>query len=100
FLSTPPQLLLGTRFPLGVRRADTTVLAPGTTVLFYTDGLVERRFVDPDDAMAGLATSVTRHRDLPLPQLVDAVLNDMFPELPEDDVAVLALRIPAPSPAG
>ncbi|GAB7191914.1 hypothetical protein NUM3379_26220 [Kineococcus sp. NUM-3379] len=86
--------------PLGVdpdlRCAEhTLLLAPGSLLLLFTDGLVESR---DKDIGAGLERL---HRVLqqipPLPQrVVDEVVPAMLPpDTQEDDIAVLALRVPA-----
>ena len=73
-------------------RAD--VLAPGSTVLLYTDGLVERRDRDIDDGhrRAGRRRWASAP-GLPLDELCDRVLARLFLPDAEDDVAVLAVRL-------
>ena len=68
-------------------------LAPGSTLLFYTDGLVERRGEDIDDGLARLARSASARRHLPAGRLVDAILDDMLMGQLKDDVALLAVRL-------
>ncbi|MGY1776960.1 SpoIIE family protein phosphatase [Geodermatophilus sp. SYSU D00804] len=77
------------------RRESAVALVPGTTVLLHTDGLVERRgsTLDADtarlhDVLAGLAGRS-------LPQLCDELLARLVPGPPEDDVALLAVRVGA-----
>jgi integral membrane sensor domain MASE1/anti-sigma regulatory factor (Ser/Thr protein kinase) len=62
----------------------------GTTILLYTDGLVERRRVSIDD---GLAALLARGRNAPveLEELCGHVIGGMNDE-PADDVALLAIR--------
>ncbi|MGZ9935231.1 SpoIIE family protein phosphatase [Streptomyces sp. NC-S4] len=70
-------------------------LPPGSTLLLYTDGLIERRGHDIDAGIARLVTLFARHGDRPLPELLR--LADSRPADPapgEDDVVVLALRVP------
>ncbi|MFC7988295.1 SpoIIE family protein phosphatase [Streptomyces pilosus] len=69
-------------------------LEPGSTLLLYTDGLVERR---TEDLTAGLerlrrhaAEAVTR----PLQAFCDTVLTDQLTVDNDDDVALIALRVP------
>lgn len=63
-------------------------LDAGSTVLMFTDGLVERRGESIEDGLARLRATVARLAGLPLDELVAGVL----PEHHEDDIAVLAVR--------
>jgi serine phosphatase RsbU (regulator of sigma subunit) len=59
----------------------------------YTDGLVERRDRDIDQGTAALVEVLRRCADLPLDELCDQVLEQLFLPDAEDDVAVLAIRL-------
>ncbi|MFJ5927056.1 PP2C family protein-serine/threonine phosphatase [Kitasatospora sp. NPDC092948] len=69
-------------------------LPSGATVLFYTDGLVERPDRDIDEGLAALAALAAAHADRPLDELVQT-LADLHPGDGHDDMAVLAIRTPA-----
>jgi serine phosphatase RsbU (regulator of sigma subunit) len=75
------------------RQDRTTALRPGTTVLLYTDGLVERRDRDIDAGTDELLRVLGECAGLPLDQACDRVLRRMFLPDAEDDVAVLAVRL-------
>jgi serine phosphatase RsbU (regulator of sigma subunit) len=69
-------------------------LAPGSTLLLYTDGLVETRARHFDEGIDDLATALAALDPNSSPEDVcDALLDAMINPLPEDDVAVLALRL-------
>jgi PAS domain S-box-containing protein len=88
----PADLLLGVS--PGSRRADrVTVLEYGSTVLLHTDGLVERRDRDIDTGTEALVEVLGHCGALPLEELCDRVLQEMFLPDAEDDVAVLAFRL-------
>ena len=91
-LVRPVDLLLGVA-PERERRDHTEVLEPAGTVVFYTDGLVERRGATLDDGMAWLRTAAETlaRRGLTLDQLCDELLAEIGGDF-EDDVALLALR--------
>ena len=88
------ELLLGV-LPDAPRTESVVVLEAGSTVLLHTDGLVERRGEGLDDGLARLRDVLEElaARDLDLGALCDEVLDRMLPERPEDDVALLALRM-------
>ncbi len=65
---------------------------PGSTVLLYTDGLVERRGSTLDEGLARLAEHLAALRDLAPGPLCDALLGLLLPGTPEDDVAMMAVR--------
>jgi serine phosphatase RsbU (regulator of sigma subunit)/PAS domain-containing protein len=98
------ELLLG--IDSGTSRTDTvTVVDRGATLLLYTDGLVERRGQDLDAGLALLRTTLTELADLELDDLCDQLLARMQPAKPEDDVALVAVRLhrqdrPRPAEAG
>ena len=99
-LSTEPDLLLG--LAPGTDRADhEVVLDPGSTVLLYTDGLVERRDAPLEQGLDWLVDAVRGLAGLPLEDLCDALLGQL-PDAVEDDIALLALRAhpQAPPAAG
>ncbi|MGI8523640.1 MAG: SpoIIE family protein phosphatase, partial [Nocardioides sp.] len=76
------------------RRSDQhTPLPAGATVLFFTDGLVERRGEDLDKGLRRLADSAGRHVGRPVEELVDAVIYDLVGDQADDDVVVLAVRL-------
>ncbi|WP_369880442.1 PP2C family protein-serine/threonine phosphatase [Kitasatospora sp. CB02891] len=84
--------------PIGVDpdvpRPDHSHPVPGgATVLFFTDGLVERPDRDIDEGLDALAALVAAHADLPLDELVQT-LADLHPGDGHDDMAVLAVRTP------
>ncbi|MCV2488294.1 SpoIIE family protein phosphatase [Geodermatophilus sp. YIM 151500] len=86
------ELMLGV--DAAATRTDTeTVLDPGATVLLYTDGLVERRTGHLDAGTAVLRAALHELRHLPLEQLCDALLDRLVEGRPEDDVALVALRV-------
>ncbi len=90
-LATPPDLLLGIE-PRTPRHDHTVELPEGSTVLLYTDGLVERRERSLLAGMAALQQNLSRLAGRELEDLCDDVLTATLPPAPGDDVAVLALR--------
>jgi serine phosphatase RsbU (regulator of sigma subunit) len=68
-------------------------LAPGCTVLLYTDGLVERYGSTLDVGTARLCELLTALADQPLGALCDALLDDMLRGSRQDDVAIVAVRL-------
>jgi PAS domain S-box-containing protein len=92
FLDGPPDVFLGV--DADTRRHDhCTELAEGTTVLLYTDGLVETRDTDIDCRLEELLTVLRRLSGLPLEVLLDQVLAEMVGEQRGDDVALLGVRL-------
>ncbi|ABS02435.1 putative PAS/PAC sensor protein [Kineococcus radiotolerans SRS30216 = ATCC BAA-149] len=100
----PPQLLLG--IDPGTHRADAVVaLEPGSTVLMFTDGLVERRDRGLEEGLEELQECVAGLAGLTLDELVDGVLARLVPPGHDDDVALVAFRLhpvdePRPAEAG
>ena len=102
-LEQDPDLLLGVD-PETTRADHTRPLPPGAAVLFYTDGLVERRDASLDDGIAWLIAEVRRRAHLPLAELCDGLLGELAGAV-DDDVALLAVRAhledrPRPPEAG
>ena len=89
-LERTPNRLLGVG-PDALRVEHACLVPPGSTLLLYTDGLVERRGVDLDDGLAWLCQEVAVLRHLPVDELCDRLLSVLPDEL-DDDVALLALR--------
>ncbi|ANP56523.1 hypothetical protein AVL59_15320 [Streptomyces griseochromogenes] len=84
--------------PLGVdpeqpRPDHTRFLPPASTVVFFTDGLIEHPDHAIDGSLKELAELAAAHAALPLPELVQA-LADHHPSDGHDDMAILALRTP------
>jgi hypothetical protein len=99
-----PDVLLGVD-PGRPRRERVAVLERGTTVLLYTDGLVERRDSDLDAGQARLTEVLADLADRPLPELCDLLVERMVDHHPDDDVALVAVRLhpqdrPRPASAG
>ncbi|MFN8074128.1 MAG: SpoIIE family protein phosphatase [Kineosporiaceae bacterium] len=99
-----PDLLLGVS-PEVPRHETRVALDRGSTVLLYTDGLVERRDQPVMEGMERLREVLAEVAELPLEELCDAVLARMLPERREDDVALVAVRLhpqdrPRPPEAG
>ena len=92
-LSTPrPGLLLGVR-PDAAREESVALLPPGSTVLLFTDGLVERRDQVFDDGVELLGQALSDLRKHPVGELCDELLTRLLPERAEDDVALVAVRL-------
>src|SRR5262249_39061408 len=94
----PPCFLDGGAPPLGARlwsscTETSTVIAPGSTLLLYTDGLVEARGAPIDRGMARLADALSTKSNGDISAPLDHVLAQALGtgEV-EDDIAVLALR--------
>ncbi|OLF11540.1 hypothetical protein BLA60_11320 [Actinophytocola xinjiangensis] len=93
-----------TSVPLAVRanvtRPEHTVtLAPGSTLLLYTDGLVERPERPIDDGIDAAADILVAGWRVPEEALADRVLGVLGPRTGADDVAVLLYRQSAPGAA-
>ncbi|MFB6554679.1 SpoIIE family protein phosphatase [Streptomyces sp. NPDC056405] len=96
YLEAGQGLLLGARLGADGRRPDATVpLPPGSTLLLYTDGLVEVPGSDLDTGLGRLRRNALALVHEPLDTLCDEVLARMPPGS-TDDIALLALRLPAP----
>ncbi len=96
YLYTDPDL------PLGVDtaqpRTDHTHPVPvGSTVIFFTDGLIEHPKHSVETGLERLAALVVEHAALPLHAFVEALANH-HPSDGHDDMAVLALRAPDTAP--
>ena len=92
-VDVPTGAPLGTSF--GGFRDMTIELEPGTTVLLYTDGLVEERTRTIDEGLATLRETASRWRRSP-EALCDGALLTMSAQRPlEDDTALLAVSLDA-----
>lgn len=77
----------------------TTTIPAGSTLLCYTDGLVERRGEHIDEGLARLRHTAGRAGDMPLGDLVEHLLDVLGDAEAPDDTAILALRrFPAARP--
>jgi serine phosphatase RsbU (regulator of sigma subunit) len=86
------ELLVGVR-PETVRTDSAVVLPPGSTLLLYTDGLIEQRAADRDidSGTARVVAALAGQVELPLGALLDRVLAQVV-EPRDDDIVVLAVR--------
>ena len=90
--------LCGGAPPLGVRgiayREETGALPPRSTIMVYTDGLVEVRGRSIDDGVARVTDILRDRGGLPVDDLVDEVLaRALEGRTAEDDIALVALRL-------
>ncbi|MGK5676117.1 SpoIIE family protein phosphatase [Micromonospora sp. URMC 106] len=72
-------------------------LRPGSTLLLYTDGLIERRRELIDAGISRAVAALTQGRELPEGKLADRMVRDLLPDTRNDDVAVLVYRHREPS---
>ncbi|RBY76507.1 histidine kinase [Blastococcus sp. TF02-09] len=75
------------------RHESVITLDRGSTVLLYTDGLVERRDADLDQGLLRLRTALTELAGLPLDDLLDEIIERLVQGRPDDDVALVAVRL-------
>ncbi|WP_333738377.1 SpoIIE family protein phosphatase [Streptomyces sp. IBSBF 2806] len=93
YLTDGHGILLGT----GARRprADATaLLPPGSTLLLYTDGLIEEPGHTLDEGLHRLRQHAAALAHRPLASFTDQLLRRVRPAANDDDVALLALRAP------
>jgi serine phosphatase RsbU (regulator of sigma subunit) len=95
-LDPDPDLMIGVQPDTG-RTVHRRLLSPGSLLLLYTDGLVERRGEDLQDGIGRLAHALGQNQHGPLGGVADNVLSLSTGPL-EDDAAVLALRLPRATP--
>lgn len=88
-------ILLGTGF--AATRTDASVtLPPGSTLVMYTDGLIEEPGHSLDEGLDRLRRHAAALAHRPLDSFIDQLLHRVRPPGNDDDVALLALRTPLP----
>ncbi|MGW2618784.1 SpoIIE family protein phosphatase [Streptomyces sp. NPDC001500] len=93
YLTDGHGILLGT----GARRprADATaLLPPGSTLVLYTDGLIEEPGHTLDEGLHRLRQHAAALAHRPLASFTDQLLRRVRPAANDDDVALLAVRAP------
>jgi serine phosphatase RsbU (regulator of sigma subunit) len=90
------ELLLWPGMPDSRRIDRQRVLAPGATLLLYTDGLIEKRGADTslatDQAAAILGAAP---QDQPLSDLLQKIVAEVAGPSSRDDIVLLAVQVPA-----
>ncbi|MFE2876470.1 GAF domain-containing SpoIIE family protein phosphatase [Streptomyces roseus] len=94
---TRHDVLLHPALPSAPRTYDTRQMAPGSTLLLYSDGLVEQRGHDIDEHTDRLGRKLAATPPgTPLEAALQTLLETVGAAEPEDDTVLLAVRIPAP----
>ncbi|MGY1653873.1 SpoIIE family protein phosphatase [Geodermatophilus sp. SYSU D01119] len=86
------ELMLGVD-PGAHRTSREVEIRRGSTLLLYTDGLVEGRDLLLDEGIERLRAALTELAGLPLERLCDALVHRLRPEGLQDDVALVAIRL-------
>lgn len=95
FLQEGSGILLGTASTRP--RPDARITLPqGSTLVFYTDGLIESRRHSFDAGLKQLRRHAASLAHRPLESFTDTLLERARPRDNDDDVALLAIRIPLP----
>jgi serine/threonine-protein kinase RsbW len=85
----------GRSAPLGAatgERPEALVrLRPGTRLVFYTDGLVDRRGRSLERGLARLVEEAAHSRTAPPSRLAEALLESLLEPTPQDDVCLLVV---------
>ncbi|MEV6036524.1 SpoIIE family protein phosphatase [Nonomuraea sp. NPDC052116] len=92
FLEEGQDLLLGTGIPT-VRVDATADLPPRSTLVLYTDGLIESPTRTLDEGMSRLSRYAASMAQRPVASLGDVLIDRVRPA-DNDDVALLTVRIP------
>ncbi len=100
-----PGLLLLLGFGVLLLPAVVLLARRAAVIVLYTDGLIERRGQDLDAGTARLQATLADLAGRELDELCDELLARMLPDAPEDDVALVAVRLhpqdqPRPAEAG
>jgi hypothetical protein len=91
FPDLPAGLPLGTGLAGRPYQATRLHPSPGSTLVLYTDGLIEDPAADIGTGMARLATTLATLTPLPITQACDTLLATLAPS-PADDIAILMAR--------
>jgi PAS domain S-box-containing protein len=95
YLDDAPGVMLGARADIALP-ASQRRLAPGTGLLFYTDGLIEDRRSDIDEGLTTLAATVKRSRARTADQIRAAAVSVLHDRPSRaDDVCLLAAHLTA-----
>ena len=101
--SAPKFLWDGRSLPLDAHRTShrkrdegTCVLEPGSTVMFYTDGLVEHRWRPLTEGMDELLAAVEAHGDDAAAGLTEAMVRRLHHAERADDICLLTVRLTPP----
>lgn len=94
------QIVGGTDLLLGLhpqvsRHNHVQHMEPGSTLILFTDGLVERRESTIQNMTAELCRVAGALADMRLEEMLDTLVHEMGDSQERDDVAVLAARLPA-----
>ncbi|MFE2581510.1 SpoIIE family protein phosphatase [Streptomyces sp. NPDC059378] len=95
YLTDGHGILLGVQ--AGHRPDATALLPPGSTLVLYTDGLIEELGHTLDEGLQRLRRHAAALAHRPLTSFTDQLLSRVRPAANDDDVALLALRAPAPA---
>ena len=85
-------VLIGVGPSDGPRTEASMDLAPGSTIVLYTDGVIEDRRQGLDQCLANLVAIAETHRPADGPDVLCEKLLRLNPD-PEDDVAILVAQI-------
>ncbi|AWK12813.1 SpoIIE family protein phosphatase/ATP-binding protein [Streptomyces spongiicola] len=88
-----PELPVSPPLGVGGHPFDETELdlAEGSRLVLFTDGLVEDRYRDIDEGLAGLRAALERP-GLEPEETCSAVMSALLPDQPSDDIALLVAR--------
>ena len=90
-LDSEPELLIGL-LPAATRTNHLRALPPDSTLLLYTDGLIEHRGRSINDGIADLRQTLSTYSGQTLQELLDHLVTELVGNSPEDDCAILAVR--------
>lgn len=94
YLTDGHGLLLGTHVS-NPREDATVVLPPLSTLVLYTDGLIESPGRSLDDGLERLRRNAASLAHRPLEGFTDLLMERARPEDNDDDVALLVVRVPS-----